>query len=80
MSLVTSLWLHLVCVGVFVVGTMAKLQALRDKQLKAFSDKLKSENDAILEKVGPVSSLPGFGIFRSFSPLETDRMNSHRNR
>ncbi|UPR01624.1 hypothetical protein HOP50_07g49460 [Chloropicon primus] len=29
---------------------MSKLQALRDRQLKAFSDKLKSENDAIFEK------------------------------
>ncbi len=30
---------------------MSSLQALKDQRVKAFSDKLKSENDAIYQKV-----------------------------
>ena len=36
----------------------ASLQELKDKRLKAFSDKLKSENDAIFQKVRPLFGRP----------------------
>ena len=36
----------------------ASLQELKDKRLKAFSDKLKSENDAIFQKVRPPFGRP----------------------